>query len=271
MLFTAHYQDISDRELIESSLSGNKLALEKLIKKHQDYIYNVALKFFLNPDDALDATQEVLIKVITALQSFKGDSNFRTWLYRIVFNHFLNSPERKMEKLALKSNDYPIENIMENENAFSEQEIEEVRILCSSAMLMCLNREQRLLYIIGEIFGADHNIGAELFDISPANYRIKLHRAKSDLFNYVSGKCGLINPDNPCRCPKKTKVLVEQGIVDRNNLRFNTDYQHKIKDIVEEHKDTVSDNIKFELKDLFLNSPFQVKEELNKLLDNIVK
>lgn len=271
-IFSEQYNPNLDLELIKESVAGNKASLERLIKIHQDYIYNISLKLFLNPDDALDATQEVLIKVITALKTFKGESQFRTWLYRIVFNHFLNTPKQKME-LLLESNSTHFTGFStDNEkDVISEEEIEEVRILCSTAMLMCLNREQRLLYIIGEIFGADHNLGAELFDLTPANYRVKLHRAKSDLLSFVSGKCGIINPNNPCRCPKKARVLIEKGIVDKNDLKFNSDYSKRINEIVITQKNDISDKIQLELRGLFKDSPFQIKTELDSLVNEIVK
>lgn len=156
---------------------------------------------FLNPDDALDATQEVLIKVFTKLNTFQGKSQFRTWLYRIVVNQFLSSPKKKFETAHHIEPSYA-----EPEQEFSEDEVEEVRILCAIAMLMCLTREQRLIYIIGEIFEADHNLGAELFSISPANYRVKLYRAREDLKTYVSRKFGLIDSKNPFQFPLWLKL-----------------------------------------------------------------
>lgn len=258
--------------LIVAALEGDKKALEMLIKEHQDYIYNISLRLFLDPDDALDATQEVLIKVITNLKTFKGESNFKTWLYRIAFNHFLSSPHRKMEKYFAGS----IEKIgldiaIEGNNDDVPEELkEEVRMLCSTAMLMCLDREQRLLYIIGEVFNADHNLGAALFDISPANYRVKLHRAKADLMSFVTRKCGLINPDNPCRCHKKTKQMINAGQVNKDALQFNTSYTEKINELVESKRNEVSDQIQFEMQELFRDSPFQIKKELDILINTIV-
>ena len=82
---------INDKDLINDALGGSKTALEHLLKRHYNFIYNVALRFVLNPDDAQDLTQEAVIKVITKLSQFNQKSEFRTWLYRIVFNHFLNS------------------------------------------------------------------------------------------------------------------------------------------------------------------------------------
>ena len=148
--------------------------------------------------------------------------------------------------------------------------MEEVRIACSTAMLMCLTRDQRLIYIIGEIFGADHQTGAQLFDITTANYRIKLYRAKTDLLNFVSGRCGLVNPKNSCRCNKKTKYMIEKVYVHPDKFVFNTDFHEKINVLVNAKKNIISDHIQFNLSELFINSPFQVKEELNQIFNTLV-
>lgn len=264
MIFSKAYEVESDESLLSAALAGDRKALEVLVSKHQHFLYNVSLRLFLNPEDALDATQEVWIKVLNKLQSFQRKSQFRTWLYRIAVNHFLNAPKKKMELLL----EYPAEGL----SGFTEDEVqdetvvEEVRLICSTAMLMCLTREQRLLYIIGEIFGADHQLGAALFELSPANYRVKLHRAKADLLQFVAGRCGLVDPQNPCRCPKKAKVMVQQGWVNPENLLFNAHFSAQVKDLVEERRYQVSDEIQLRMKELFRESPFQIHQELDQLL-----
>ena len=271
MVFSPDYSTDTDNVLVEAALAGDDRSLELLIKRHQDYIYNVSLKLFSDPEDAHDATQEVLIKVITNLTSFKGNSQFRTWLYRIAFNHFLNAPPRKTEQLLEAHANASRQWTEVTAPDVSEAEIEEVRILCATAMLMCLDREQRLLYIVGEVFGADHRLGAELFEITPANYRVKLHRARTDLLNFVAGRCGLINPNNSCRCPKKARALVRQGVVNKKHLRFNTDYRQKISNLVTERKDEVSDKVQLDLRTLFQDSPFQIKQEIDALIHALVE
>lgn len=275
-MFSNNYDHSIDNQLIAKSLEGNKAALTKLIKRHQDYIFNISLRLFLDTDDAMDATQEVLIKVITNLKTYQGKSQFRTWLYRIVFNHFLNAPQRKTEKMLMS----PQQQVLSNRKAVAAQEeadkwdetvIEEVRILCSTAMLMCLTREQRLLYVIGDVFGADHKLGAQLFNISPGNYRVKLHRAKADLLSYVSGRCGLVDAKNPCRCPKKTRQFIKQGIVDKHNLKFNTDFTYKISQVVTNEIEEVCDEVQLNLKELFKENPFQVKSEIDDLLNHLIR
>lgn len=259
----------ADDVLISESLAGNKDSLEILIKRHQDYIYNISLKLFLDPDDALDATQEVLIKVITSLKTFHGKSQFRTWLYRIAFNHFLNSPMRKMEKVFDRGFDLEKATNIETQSEITDAEIEEVRLLCSTAMLMCLTREQRLIYIVGDVFEADHNLGAELFALTPANFRVKLHRARTDLLNYVKGRCGLVDSKNSCRCNKKASVMIQQGLVDKNNLRFNTDYQIKINQFLSAKSSEICDDVQTRMHKLFQDSPFQVRDELDEMFRKI--
>jgi RNA polymerase sigma factor (sigma-70 family) len=261
----------SDAELTAQAVAGNRRALDALLRRHQDYIYNLALRLFLHPDDALDATQEVLIKVVTSLRTFGGKSQFRTWLYRIVVNHFLNSPVRQYERLYDRSTDVSTLAVADApEREATEAEVEEVRVLCSTAMLLCLSRDQRLLYIIGEIFGADHALGAELFGLTPGNYRVRLHRAKADLLNYVTGKCGLINPQNPCRCPKKARALVQQGIVDPDRRLFHQHYTHKVAEVLQARREAVSDEVQLRMQALFRDSPYQVRQELDELFEELL-
>jgi hypothetical protein len=80
----------TDQNLVLRARAGDRRALEDLIERHQAWIYNIALRMLFHPQDAEDATQEILIKVVTRLASFEGRSSFRTWLHRIVANHLLN-------------------------------------------------------------------------------------------------------------------------------------------------------------------------------------
>jgi RNA polymerase sigma factor (sigma-70 family) len=240
--------------------------LENLIKKHQHYIYNIALKFALSPFDAEDITQEVLIKVITNLGSFRGESNFRTWLYRITFNHFMKMKKNDLENYITTFENYGLELDQMQDSALSDFEraemhafIEDAKIGCMSGMLLCLDREQRLVYILGEIFSIDHTIGAGLLVISKDNFRQKLARARRDLYNFMHNKCGLVNQSNPCRCEKKTKSFIKAGWVDKEKLKFNTDYIQTIADIAPQKLDELLSLSDTEYADLFKNQPFQEK------------
>ncbi|MEM8585006.1 MAG: RNA polymerase sigma factor [Bacteroidota bacterium] len=232
---TGDYKEIEDVALVSQAVEGDRPALDALIKRHQPFIYNVAWKMVHDPNDAWDLTQEVLIKVITKLSQFHGKSNFRTWLYRIVFNEFLQGKRRRSEAQFSSFEEYgeqldsvPNPDLTREEEIEQEELSKEMQVRCMSGMLMCLTREQRLIYIIGDAFGVDHKIGAELFGVSPANFRVKLHRARKELYNYMNNKCGLVNKSNPCRCPKKAKALKNLGALNSESMLFNTGHKSKI-------------------------------------------
>lgn len=225
---TTYNGDTPDLVLVNEILKGNKKSLNQLILKHQPFIYNLAWKMIGDPTKAQDLTQEVLLKIVTNLSAFKGESAFRTWAYRIVRNHFLNDQKKPANLFADNFED--LGNMLDasesvdisvEEQEIKKEEIREVRLQCLSGMLLCLSKEQRLIYVIGEIFGADHTIGSEMMELSKDNYRKKLSRARNDLHNFMRNKCGLVNEANPCRCHKKVTVAMNQGMVDSKKLLFN--------------------------------------------------
>ncbi len=270
--FQQKYNDQEDADLIAAAREGSKTALENLIKKHQHYIYNVALKFALSPFDAEDITQEVLIKVITNLAGFKGESNFRTWLYRITFNHFMHLKKNSLENYITTFDNYGAElDKMQDEDLTTIEKselhahIEDAKIGCMSGMLLCLDREQRLVYILGEIFSIDHTVGSAMLDISKDNFRQKLTRARRDLYNFMHQKCGLVNTKNPCRCDRKTKSFIKAGWVDKDNLKFNTSYLKLITEIAPKKLDELLDLETMDYLELFKKHPFQEKEHINSI------
>src|SRR6267143_1222970 len=92
--------DHEDQSLVMRARSGDRKALQDLVQRHQGWIYNIAVRMLFHPQDAEDATQEILVKVLTRLSSFEGRSSFRTWLYRIAVNHVLNV-KRGREELKI--------------------------------------------------------------------------------------------------------------------------------------------------------------------------
>lgn len=253
-----------DNILINQSLNGNKTALENLIKKHQNWIYNVALAMVSDSNDAADITQEVLIKLITKLGTFKNESNFRTWLYRITKNHFLNMKRGKYEIKPISFAEFgegldqlPNENLSnysyEVENKLL---VKEAKISCMKGMLLCLDREQRMIYIIGELFEFKDTIGSEIMEISKENFRVKLHRAKKQLYNFMDNKCGLVNKNNPCRCAKKTAGFIKMGFVDPINLHFQKNTINNINNVIDKKVETYKSEVISEYQKLFQEHPF---------------
>src|SRR3990172_8704104 len=176
-----------DQELVQLAKGGSQAALEELVVRHQAWIYNLALRMVHRPEDAKDATQEVLIKLFTRLSTFEGHSSLRTWLYRIVINHLLNMKRSRAEARKITFEQYgrnlddtpDAELEMPDPQAVPADEqllIAEARIGCTSGMLLCLDRGQRLVFILGSIFGVSDTTGAELLDLSRDNFRQRLAR-----------------------------------------------------------------------------------------------
>jgi len=268
-----------DSILIKHSLLGSKQALECLIKKHQDWIYNTALSFVADRDEAADLTQEVLIKIVTKLESFKQKSNFKTWVYRVVKNHFLNMKRSKhelntptFEKFGQGLDQLPNEPLSNYNDGERKLIIKEAKISCMKAMLVCLNREQRLIYIIGELFEFNDTIGSEIMEISKPNFRVKLYRAKKQLYSFMDYKCGLVNKNNPCRCVRKTVSFIKKGYVDPINLHFQKDRISTINKVVAEKVASYENGVINEYQKLhqehpFLKSPDKLKS-IKKLLSS---
>ena len=259
--------DTTDAELITSALNGDQPSLEKLIYRHQAWIYNIALRMVFYPQEAEDVTQEVLIKIITKLSTFRGDSSFRTWAYRIVVNHVLNMKKSLGERKHVDNfTSYwqAIENTPDHELPHQEAYtvemstlVNEVKVSCMSGMLLCLDREQRLVYILGVIFQVSDKIASEILDITRDNYRQKLSRARKHMFNFMHDKCGLMNKNNPCSCEKKTKALIDCGYVNPQKILFNISYVHSVESVVEKKVERLNEVFDEHVGVLFRENPFQ--------------
>ena len=216
--------------LVARSRDGDRAAADALIQGIQPTIYKLAQRFLMVPDDAEDATQDILLKIITRLSQFDGQSQFRTWAYAVASNHLLDL-KRKPAEQAMSFDEFA-EDLAEglSDSPFKGPDVtlmlEEVRIGCTLALLQCLGREARLAYIVGEILELEHQEAAEVLGISTGAYRKRLSRARATVSEFVLGHCGLVNSDNACRCSKRVLRARELGRVDPKRLIFSTSPQH---------------------------------------------
>ena len=275
--FHVTYPDQEEATYVKLAIEGDKKAAEQLILHHQLFIYNLALKMTKNVEDAEDLTQEVFIKALTALANFKGKSKFRTWLYRIAVNHFLNTTKGKSDVINtnLKTFFDYVDTIPDYDFSPQEQKeisdtIEELRISCTTGMLLCLDKEQRIIFILGEMFDIDHNLGAEIMGITPGNFRIKLMRVRKDFYNWMNSRCGLINKANPCRCAKKTKAFIDAGYVDPNNLKFNTRYKKRIEDLSRIEATPLVNTMEDLHRNIFKQDPLQELPSSSRIMNEVL-
>jgi len=221
-------------EIVEDKVarakSGDRAALESVVRAVQKDVHNLAIRFLWHPQDAEDATQEILIRVLTGLGSFRGESSFRTWVYRVACNALLTLRRQRMEQQSLSFEqfgedlDHGLSDapLRIEDDASDRLMLEEVKIGCTLAMLQCLDRDHRLAYILGEIMELDHIQAAEALETTPAAFRKRLSRARTSIISFMKAHCGLVNAANACRCHRRAGTAVALGRVDPSHLLFAT-------------------------------------------------
>lgn len=253
--------DDSDLALVERAIEGSRDALRSLVERHQPFVYNLALKMFGDADDADDLVQEVFIKAITALKTFRRESRFRTWLHRIAVNHFLKTRRRGRERAASDFEAYfdAIAAVPDEEPPAGEiagRTVEELRLRCTTGMLMCLDREQRLVFVLGEIFEVTDVVGSAILEVGRDAFRQKLARARQQLASFMRDQCGLVDPRNPCRCAAKTRAFVRDGIVDPRRLVFHAPHVARVREVCAQRRPALDALIDDAYARLYRDQPF---------------
>ena len=241
-------EDWEDQALVRRVQQGSREALELLVSRHQPWIYNIVLRMMYHMQDAEDATQEILIKLLTKVSTFDGRSSFRTWLYRIAVNHVLNMKRGRAGTAVVSFSEYgrgldgaADMELQDTSTAAADVQllVSEAKIGCTSGMLLCLDRTQRLVYILGTIFGVPDTVGAELLEITRENFRQKLVRARRDLHGFMENQCGLVNHANPCRCARKTQAFIDGGFIDPQHLLFARECVTRVCEVAEKTCDSI--------------------------------
>jgi RNA polymerase sigma factor (sigma-70 family) len=270
-----------DVALVVRATNGDRTALESLVLRHQAWIFNISVRMVYNTHDAEEVTQEVLVKVITKLGTFKGESAFRTWLYRIVANHVLNMKQRAAESRSLTFSqlrtaidrtpelDLPDPSTVPVEVPLL---VEEAKIACTTGMLLCLDRRQRLIFTLGDMLGVSDTVGGEVLEMTADNFRQSLARARRDLHQFMNGQCGLVNTANPCRCAKKTRGFIQQGHVDPHRLEFVPLHVRKVREVAPAMAREIEDTVEAQHAAIYRDHPFlepaDQAEWLRHILDN---
>jgi RNA polymerase sigma factor (sigma-70 family) len=214
--------------LVEEAKGGNKNALETLIKRIQDRVYGLAIRMLGHPADAEDATQEILVKIVTHLAGFRQESAFMTWVYRVASHHLLTTRKRRAERreLTFEQCEAEVNKIASGrwlESSFEAEQgllMEEIRIRCMQSILLCLDRGLRITYILGEIFELTSDKGGTILHITPTAFRKRLSRARKRIHNFMVKNCALVNPENSCHCAKWGYNAIKTGFIDPDRLLF---------------------------------------------------
>jgi len=215
-------------QLARKAVDGDKAALEQLIIAVRDKIFGLAVRMLYDPHKAEDATQEILIKIVTRLQGFRGESAFTTWAFAVAANHLRDARRVKAEDRAV-SIDQLDERVVRHDlgpwdesmsPAMQRLVVEEMRISCLQGLLMSLDRPHRLAYILAEVFDLSGADAAQVLNVTPAAFRKRLSRARERLGGWMRGHCSLIDPENPCSCANQAKHHLRRGDFSPNRTTF---------------------------------------------------
>ena len=184
--------NIDDTALVNLCKKGDSDAMERLILKYQNRIYNVILKICANADDAAELTQDAFVKVIENINSFQGKSKFYTWLFRIAVNLTLNYCKRNV-KLGLRSLDVPVNDDSDVKGALKEFLCDDGspdpalaaanKELCQIVFkgLMKLDDGQRAVVVLRDIEGMKYSDIANVLEIELGTVKSRLSRARETL------------------------------------------------------------------------------------------
>jgi RNA polymerase sigma factor (sigma-70 family) len=260
-------ETVSDEELALQAQAGDRDALDRLFTRHQPWIFNIAMRMLCRRADAEDATQDILLRALKSLRTFRGESRFRTWLYRVAANHLLNVKRKNwiaseavcsFADAAAGLGRVPDFDPPDPRTVPVPVEVlvEEARIGCLMGTLLCLDGRQRLVFVLGEIFGVSDEVGGEVVEVTPANFRQILSRARKDLYEYLRGNCGLANPENTCKCARKTRAFIEGGFVDPQKLQFHADYRRQVRQVADARAEEWGDAYLKFASSLYRGHPF---------------
>jgi RNA polymerase sigma-70 factor (ECF subfamily) len=175
----------SDHRLIAASLRGDAAAFGELVRRYQDRLYNTVYRLLGNAEDAQDAVQEAFLNAYLSLNSFKGDSQFFTWLYRIAVNTAISHRRKQRVVLSLdagRNGPGPIEPFDTSQASqpgqLLERQEEEQRM---QQALGRLSPEHRTVLIMKDMEGLKYETMAEVLGVPIGTIRSRLHRARSEL------------------------------------------------------------------------------------------
>ena len=212
-------------ELVRQAQSGDAAALAQVVRAIQDDVFDLAVRMLGDPTDAGDASQEILVRVVTKIGSFRGESKFTTWVYRLAANALLNfrgalrrkemSFDEGSEVLAAAGQAYdrappsaPPDDVLVNE----------VKLICAHGMLLSLDRPHRLAYVLGVVLELTSDEAADVLEISAVAFRKRLSRARDSLEAFLKKNCGIADPANACRCAKLLPTAQAIGLIDPKRL-----------------------------------------------------
>ena len=226
--------------LVGQATAGDKKALETLVAGVQDMVFNLSLRMLGTFADAEDAAQDILLKMITHLSSFRGDSAFTTWVFRIAVNHLKNYKKHMFARFPLSFEYYgddiengKIQDVPDlTQNVEKELLAEELKMSCTNVMLQCLDPESRCIFILGTMFQLDSRIAGEILEMTPEAYRQRLSRARRKMADFLGQYCGEYGGGR-CKCKYRVNYAIQNHRIHPLQLDYTAASEIPVQTIVD--------------------------------------
>jgi RNA polymerase sigma factor (sigma-70 family) len=200
---------------------GQKELFDRLYRDNQAKVYRLALSLTGNAHDAEDITQEAFFRAFRSYDTFREDSSFFTWIYRIAVN-VANNHLKYRNKLPIYSltedQGYSLEEIIDSNpanNPETELLAHQARVKCLHSLTECLQANERKVFCLAITIGLPHKHIAEILDCSVSSVKTTLHRAKKRWFGYMENRCQFIKKSNPCNCKQFVRFGLKQGWISK--------------------------------------------------------
>ena len=177
-----HREELSKEaqlDLVDKAIVGDGQALEELLRSTSGLVFNLALRFLGTVHDAEDASQEIAVKIMTRLSTFRKESAFSTWVYRIAVNHLKDCRTHQFANAPFSFEMYGADIVDErakdvpdlSEGVDRGMLARELKLSCTNVMLQCLDADSRCAYVLGTMFKVDSSTAADVLGITPEAYR----------------------------------------------------------------------------------------------------
>lgn len=226
--------------LVGQATAGDKKALETLVAGVQDMVFNLSLRMLGTFADAEDAAQDILLKMITHLSSFRGDSAFTTWVFRIAVNHLKNYKKHMFARFPLSFEYYgddiengKLQDVPDlTQNVEKELLAEELKMSCTNVMLQCLDPESRCIFILRTMFQLDSRIAGEILEMTPEAYRQRLSRARRKMADFLGQYCGEYGGGR-CKCKDRVNYAIQNHRIHPLQLDYTAASEIPVQTIVD--------------------------------------
>ena len=218
-------QPVVLEDVARRAIDGDRDALDDLVKGLQGDVYGLALRMLWNREDAEDATQEILVRIVTRLAQFDFRSQLKTWVYKVAVNYILDLKKSPVERMNLtfeRFADDLADGLSSDGPADAERSAltEEVKIGCTLGMLQCLDRPHRLAYVFGEILELPGPEAADAIGITAALFRKRLQHARAAIVSFTRTYCGLASDAAACACNRRVPAALRVGRIREDALDF---------------------------------------------------